>query len=200
MQTSSISASNIGRKGQNLVSSKLSSLGLDKYFVLDNLLLPSSGRGTTDKAQVDHVVVSNYGVFCIETKSLYGSIYGGDRFPLWLRYLSGRKERFYNPKWQNYGHMKALEKVISSLSLSVPIIVYGLVAFPYAYSLKVSDTTGVGTIDQVTQWIRSFSRPVISNQDKYRIIEALRSANVDDEESRQNHYRQVEALKASVGR
>ena len=45
------------------------------YQVLDDITIPSI-NGTT---QIDHVVVSPYGIFVIETKNFKGWIFGSDR-------------------------------------------------------------------------------------------------------------------------
>jgi len=48
-------------------------LSRDKYHVLRNVTLPTAD-GTT---QIDHIIVSEYGVFVIETKNMKGWIFGG---------------------------------------------------------------------------------------------------------------------------
>lgn len=55
-----------GRLGESKVSNILKRLS-DEYFVINDLLLKTS-RGTT---QIDHVVISKYGIFVIETKKLH---------------------------------------------------------------------------------------------------------------------------------
>ena len=52
-----------GRLGESKVSNILKRLS-DEYFVINDLLLKTS-RGTT---QIDHVVISKYGIFVIETR------------------------------------------------------------------------------------------------------------------------------------
>ena len=44
--------------------------------MLKDLTLPTTYDGTT---QIDHIVVSRFGVFVIETKNMTGKISGGDR-------------------------------------------------------------------------------------------------------------------------
>ncbi len=66
----------IGKSGENFVKRKLKELNPQYYKVLNDLLLPSSGNTVT--TQIDHVVVSNYGIFVIETKNYEGSIYGSE--------------------------------------------------------------------------------------------------------------------------
>ena len=62
-----------GKEGENRVHNILMQLP-DDYVILDDVVLPTN-KGTT---QIDHIVVSKYGVFAIETKNYRGEIYGDD--------------------------------------------------------------------------------------------------------------------------
>lgn len=75
------------------------------YRALKNVTIATS-NGTT---QIDHVIVSKYGVFVIETKNFQGWIFGAENQAQWTQSLpGGRKFRFQNPLHQNYRHIKAL--------------------------------------------------------------------------------------------
>ena len=63
-----------GRVGELQVSRKLHSLSSTQYTTINDLILPS--KGNTNATQIDHIVVSNFGVFCIETKAYKGWIFG----------------------------------------------------------------------------------------------------------------------------
>lgn len=63
------SPKNIGKMGEKLVAMKLYWLS-GEYIVLNDVLLPAK-NGTS---QVDHIVVSPYGIFVIETKNYKGWI------------------------------------------------------------------------------------------------------------------------------
>ena len=52
-----------GKIGERIVSRKLNRLPHDRYKVINNILIDNCGHST----QIDHVVVSQYGVFVIET-------------------------------------------------------------------------------------------------------------------------------------
>lgn len=62
-----------GKYSEKLVNDKISKLS-DEYVILNDLLFESNGRST----QIDHVIVSTYGVFVIETKGYKGWILGGE--------------------------------------------------------------------------------------------------------------------------
>lgn len=94
-----------GAIGEHMLDMTLKSkLDPSIYRVLQNLTLPTHD-GTT---QIDHVVVSRYGIFVIETKTYDGWIFGGERDAQWTQMIYKRKYRFQNPLRQNYKHTKTL--------------------------------------------------------------------------------------------
>ena len=87
-------------------------LMLDKtiYHRLNNITLPLSNGGST---QIDHVIVSVYGIFVIETKHYKGWIFGSERQAQWTQMIMGRKYKFQNPLRQNYLHIKTLSDLLA---------------------------------------------------------------------------------------
>ena len=71
-----------GKEGELHVHNTLAQLP-DEYIVLEDVILETT-RGTT---QIDHVVVSKYGVFAIETKNYRGDIYGDDSRRQWTQII-----------------------------------------------------------------------------------------------------------------
>ncbi|MCP9482019.1 NERD domain-containing protein [Shimia sp. CNT1-13L.2] len=96
-------------------------LNPEEYHVLNDLTLPTD-RGTT---QIDHVVLSRFGIFVIETKNWAGWIFGGADQSEWTQVHYKRKRRFQNPLRQNYLHIKAVEKITDV----PPDHLHGLVVF-----------------------------------------------------------------------
>lgn len=80
-------------------------LNKDKYLIINDVLIPTN-NGTT--AQIDHIVVSIYGIFVIETKNYNGWIFGSENSKNWTQVIYKTKNHFYNPIMQNKGHIKAL--------------------------------------------------------------------------------------------
>ena len=77
----------------------------EQYRLIKNVTLPTED-GTT---QVDHVLVSVFGVFVIETKNMGGKIFGKPKEEKWTQKFPWRKGyRFQNPCRQNYGHVQAV--------------------------------------------------------------------------------------------
>lgn len=88
----------------------LKKLNPEVYQVLHDLLLPDGKGGQT---QIDHVVVSAFGVFVIETKNWDCWIFGDEKGSQWtLTYPNSGKRRAGNPLRQNEGHVKAVCEVL----------------------------------------------------------------------------------------
>jgi hypothetical protein len=77
------------------------------YVDINNVTIRTR-RGTT---QIDHVIVSRYGVFVVETKNMSGWIFGRGDDPFWSKTNRGNKLRFQNPLHQNASHIRALSSV-----------------------------------------------------------------------------------------
>jgi len=184
-----------GNFGERFVSKKLFDLDPEHYRVLDDLLLPS--HGSTQTTQIDHVVVSNYGIFCIETKFYSGWIFGNARQQYWTQVIYRHKEKFYNPLWQNYGHIKALEVIIRPVFPKA--LIKGFVAFPAADKIRVTGTTDVGFARDIVSNIRIFRTPILTDAERDKIFHLLNAANIENKDERKEHIRNVRAIKNSKG-
>ncbi len=111
-----------GKRGEKQVSALLSLLPKKDYLVINDLLLQSGGHST----QIDHVVVSVYGIFVIETKYYQGWIYGGENSEFWTQNIYGHKYELRNPLRQNQGHIKAIQRLLVTDG-TIPI--HNIVAF-----------------------------------------------------------------------
>jgi hypothetical protein len=99
----------IGELGEYKINIQLDQLPKECKYVSDSMVRNPKSR--TGFSQTDHVVISPYGLFVIETKNYSGVIKGGREDKQWT--VSSRF-RMYNPLKQNYGHIKALEGVLKS--------------------------------------------------------------------------------------
>ena len=130
------SAKQKGKRGEMRVSAILSKLS-DEYTILNDLVFRTE-KGTT---QIDHIVVSKYGIFTIETKNYRGEIYGDDNRKEWTQlivtkvtyekkwwktYTYVTKNRFYNPVKQSVGHALRIKELLSVFPhvKIVPIVVF----------------------------------------------------------------------------
>jgi restriction system protein len=140
---------------------------LDKsiYFSLNNLTLPTK-NGTT---QIDHVVVSKYGIFVIEAKNIDGWIFGDERSPQWSIVKLGRKCKMHNPLHQNYRHVKAIAEFLGLEDDRI----HSLVMFWGECELKTEMPRNVMMKGYAT-YIKSFDKTLFTDQEVTSITEALR--------------------------
>mgnify|MGYP001256601964 CR=1 FL=1 len=138
-----------GYLGEKSVATILSLLPSDKYKIINDLLIEVDGR----TIQIDHLVVSIYGIFVIETKNYKGRITGSDNSDYWTKNMFGNKYTFYNPIRQNKSHVLALSKQLGfSLNKFIPIIV-----FSNGAELKVNTTHNVIYTTQINRVIKEYS-------------------------------------------
>ena len=98
-----------GRLGEAFVNLSIDrKLDKKNYHLIKDATLPTED-GTT---QVDHIVVSKFGIFVVETKNMKGWIFGGEHQKTWTQSIYSHKNKFQNPLHQNYKHIKTLEKLL----------------------------------------------------------------------------------------
>jgi len=181
----------IGEIGEAQVASRLERLSRDNYLVTNDLLL-HDGNYTT---QIDHLVISRYGIFVIETKNVHGKIYGSENKEFWSQYLpdigykrfgNTQMHELRNPLWQNAGHIRALRK---HLGHDVPI--QGIIAFSNDSDLNITSSQPVLYWHEVIPYIESFTTAVLSDEEVIRINEKVQNLVDTAPESRQLHLTNI---------
>jgi hypothetical protein len=85
--------------------------GPPDYHLMNHVTLRMND-GTT---QVDHVLVSRFGVFVIETKDYKGWIFANAKQANWTQVLFTQKFKFQNPIFQNARHVRAVQDLLDFL-------------------------------------------------------------------------------------
>lgn len=147
-----------GKEGEWKTTEILQQLG-ENYRILNDIMLPSDDGGTT---QIDHIVVSEFGIFVIETKNYSGWIFCNAKSRVWTQTLCGKgrtseKHTFQNPIHQNYRHICVLAE---NLGISKEYF-KSIVVFAGNATFKTDIPEGVIFIHQLEGYIKSFSRPII---------------------------------------
>ncbi|WP_374089675.1 nuclease-related domain-containing protein [Methylomicrobium lacus] len=139
---------------------------LDKnvYRLFKNVTLPTASSGTT---QVDHVIVSKYGVFVIETKNMKGWIFGGPNQKIWTQTLYRHTSKFLNPLHQNDKHTRTLQ---STLELD-PSKIFSLVVFVGDSTFKTSMPDNVVSGRGYIRFIKAKKQVVLSDSEIRSICE-----------------------------
>lgn len=173
-----------GKVGEKRVASILERLPEDDYKVINDLLLSSNGYST----QIDHIVVSVYGIFVIETKFYQGWIYGGENSEYWTQNIYGNKYRLRNPIHQNQGHIRALKFLLNEYR-NIPYI--SIVAFSRQASLGVDAHTPVIYWDEIPRIINQFENKVLTQSQVRNISDFLLAHNVEDKAAKKQHVANV---------
>ena len=174
----------VGEAAVNLVA-KLR-LPADTYHPVHNVTLPTPD-GTT---QIDHVFVSRFGIFVLETKNMQGWIFGTEHQAQWTQKIYKKSFRFQNPLRQNYKHVKALE---SLLGVSVDAI-HSVIVFTGQSTFKATMPENVKRGMGYIAYIKSFRTPVFSEDDVQNILTEIQSVRL--EPTRATNRRHVQQLKA----
>lgn len=193
----------IGDHGEKMVSSFLEDLDSEEYRVYNDLLI-RNGKYTT---QVDHIVISHYGIFVLETKNVHGKVYGGGNAELWKQYLPDIGYKRYgftqehmlrNPIWQNDGHIKTLRRLV--FGNDIPI--YGIVVFPGDTNINVTAKQPVLNMYNVVPHIKQYQDIVLSSEQmdiyRRRLLDVISTTEADRKEHLGNVYRNKERRDEAV--
>ena len=172
-------ASAKGRRGENKVASILSQLPNSEYSVINDITV----QNKNGSAQIDHVIISVYGIFVIETKNYSGWIMGGEKSDQWTKNMYGHKYCFYNPIRQNYGHISALAR---TLLVSKNNFV-SIVAFPYKADIKVHTSEHVVYFKEIVPTILSYTTKRFSISEIDKMTNQLLSLQFDSKEQKKEH-------------
>jgi len=156
-----------GKLGESIVNFSITKK-LDKeiYHLIKDATLPSVG-GTT---QIDHILVSKYGIFVIETKNIKGWIFGSETQTKWTQQIYKHKNTFQNPLHQNYKHIKTLSELLNIEESKF----HSLVVFTGESSFKTQMPENV--LDRgYTNYIKSKTTVLFSDTEVYKIINKIES-------------------------
>lgn len=143
-----------GKRGEKLVAGRLRKGLPDEYRILNDIYLPLPDGTTT---QIDHIVVSQYGVFVVETKTYSGWIFGDEKSKEWTQSIYRKKSRFQNPMRQNYKHICALA---DNLGIDKSYFI-GVVVFTGDCTFKTEMPPGVVYSRRAADCILSHNTPMI---------------------------------------
>lgn len=159
-------------------------LSASEYRQFHNSILQTP-YGTT---QIDHLFVSVYGVFVVETKNWEGWIFGNKEDSHWTQMFYNRKKyRVQNPLKQNEAHVRAVRQELERLGIRERIV-HSVIAFVGDAEIKTpmpaNVTVGLGFI----HYIKSFRTRIITHEDVLRICLRLNSVILDDtSDNRRKH-------------
>lgn len=159
-------------------------LDADTYIDVNNVTIPVA-NGTT---QIDHIIVSRFGIFVVETKNIDGWIYGDEKSPQWTQNLFGKKFKFQNPLHQNYRHTKALSDflgIVQGKFFSV-VMFWGESQFKTPMPANVMDRGYTG-------YIKSKTEVLFSEAEVAEIVAAIKTGMLPKSwKTRREHVQKLE--------
>ncbi len=129
-------------------------LDKNKYHLIKNVTLPTDDGST----QIDHIVVSEFGVFVIETKNMKGWIFGSEHQKQWTQKIFKHSSKFQNPLHQNYKHTKVLASCLGMDENKL----FSVVVFVGDSTFKTTMPDNVTYTGGLIRYIKSKSSPLLS--------------------------------------
>ena len=139
-----------------------------EYIRFTNLVLESGYN--TPYTEIDELIVSRFGIFCIEQKDYKGVILGKTHDQSWTQCMRNYRGTFMNPGRQNYKHLKALERLLGD-KLRAGIHTYSY--FPKSYKVITDDKKLFTSHQEMWDEIRSHTKPVYSFEQTKEIAHLL---------------------------
>jgi restriction system protein len=165
--------------------------GLDSnlYHRFHDVIIPSN-HGTT---QVDHILVSPFGLFVVETKNYKGWIYGSADQSTWTQVIYKSKHKFQNPLRQTHRHKKILSKYLGvSESTIQPVVSFvGDVRFKTELPSNVLRSG-------LSSYIKQFKEVVFSDDEIERITGLLSNVKSESKISKSEHIQSLKERHSST--
>lgn len=154
-----------GVSGDFLVNRLLSKLPEGDYTLIKDITLPTAD-GTT---QVDHIIVSKYGIFVVETKNMKGWVFGSARQKQWTQKIYRHCYKFQNPLHQNYKHIKTLESLLDCSEGHL----HSVVVFTGNSTFKSKMPSNVTYACGCIRYIQQFNEVVFDDEEYSRLVESI---------------------------
>lgn len=184
-----------GKLGEFLVNmAAYFRLDHDTYHLIKDVTLPTD-TGTT---QIDHIIVSVYGVFVVETKYMKGWIFGAEKQKTWTQKIYRHTTRFQNPLHQNYKHVKTLQSLLDLTDEQV----HSVVVFIGDSVFKTAMPANVAYGGAYISYIKSKTKPVLTSEQVSQIKQQIDQGRLErsfkTNRAHIRHVRETLNTKASV--
>ena len=163
---------------------------LDKkeYRLLKDVTLPTKDGST----QIDHIIVSRYGIFVIETKNMKGWIFGSKHQKRWVQSIYGKKHSFQNPLHQNYKHTKTLQELLNLDNDKV----FSIVVFVGESTFKTDMPDNVVRPRSLIKFIKAHNSIIFTPGEMVDIIDSIEHTKYSKSfKTRREHVNNLKANK-----
>lgn len=164
-------------------------LDKDKYRLIKNVTLPTEDGST----QIDHIIVSEFGVFVVETKNMKGWIFGSPIQKTWTQKIYKHSNKFQNPLHQNYKHLKTLETLLGLNEQQLHSVIVFVGDSTFKTEMPENVTYGGG----YARYIKSKRTPVLTASQVVEITEKIEQGRIPSSfKTNREHVRHVKNIVA----
>src|SRR5690554_1852800 len=158
------------------------------YQRYHDVIIPSR-NGTT---QIDHILVSKYGLFIVETKNKKGWIFGSSDQPKWTQSIYGNNYSFQNPLRQTFRQKKVLAEYLNVAESHIHTVVFfnGDCEFKTQMPKNVINS-GLG------KYIKQFKNSIIDPRSLNDVTNRLDLLEAHSELSKKDHIRSLDRRRSS---
>lgn len=182
-----------GNYGEFLTFCMLEKMG--ESNILTNIYLPQKDGTTTE---VDLLIINATGIYVFESKNYSGWIFGDEKNKMWTQSLKGgQKNKFFNPIWQNKGHISALDNYLNNQFSDA---FYSYIIFSERCELKkVNFSSPNVSVIKRNKLIREFKKHIsvvanrLSTEEVQEIYSKLKLRTLADEETKKKHIEEIKA-------
>lgn len=158
------------------------SLNKKVYKRFHDVIIPAS-NGTT---QIDHLLVSQYGIFIVETKNKAGWIFGSKEQAKWTQTFHRKKYSFQNPLKQTFRQQKVLAEFLSISDFKIHVVIY----FVGKCKFKTQLPSNV-IRSSLGRYIKAFDKKCLSEEEVQSIVVKLNQHKVESNITNKDHIRSL---------
>ncbi len=141
--------------------------------------------------QIDHIIVSEYGVFVVETKNMKGWIFGSPNQKTWTQKIYKHSSKFQNPLHQNYKHTKTLESLLGLNEEQIFSVIVFVGDSTFKTEMPENITNGKGYI----RFIKSKVQPVLTEPEVKEITSKIESGRLTPSfKTNREHVKHVKTI------
>ena len=164
-------------------------LDKEQYHLIKNVTLPTE-NGTT---QIDHIIVSKFGVFVVETKNMKGWIFGSPNQKTWTQKIYKHSSKFQNPLYQNYKHTKTLESLLELSNTQLFSVIVFVGDSTFKTDMPENVTYGKGYI----RFIKSKTSPVLTDSQVKEVTKKIKTGRLTPSfKTNREHIKHVQSIVA----
>ena len=166
-------------------------LSLDNkvYRRFHDVIIPAK-NGTT---QIDHILVSPYGLFIVETKNRKGWIFGSGDEPNWTQSIYGEKYSFQNPLRQAFRQKKVLSEYLELHESVIHTIIFFVGDCEFKTSLPDNVINS-----RLGKYIKQFKDHILIPEEINRIVGKLEKHVSESSFTTRDHVRSLRERHSST--